>query len=157
MNYKCKLTLVLLTLSILLSLIGSASADSHIDWHVLAAGAEQEGSSTNYQVAGTAFQPGIETGSSTNFTIIGGFWQDFSDDGEFECGDINLSGDVDIDDIMYLVHWIFGGGPAPSLMSVCDVNCSGDVDIDDIIYMIHYIFSGGPNLCDPDSDGVPDC
>ena len=30
-----------------------------------------------------------------------------------ECGDVDLSGDVDIDDVVYLVNFIFSGGPPP--------------------------------------------
>jgi hypothetical protein len=29
------------------------------------------------------------------------------------CGDVDLSGDVDIDDVVYLVNYIFAGGPPP--------------------------------------------
>jgi hypothetical protein len=34
------------------------------------------------------------------------------------CGNANGSGDVDIDDIVYLINYIFGGGPAP--VPVCE-------------------------------------
>jgi len=61
------------------------------------------------------------------------------------CGDADGSGDIDIDDVVYLISYIFSGGPAPFPM-VCtgDADGSGGVDIDDVVYLISYIFSGGP-------------
>ncbi len=66
----------------------------------------------------------------------------------FLCGDADDSGGVDIDDVVYLINYIFGGGPAPDPLEVGDVDCSGEVDIDDVVYLINYIFGGGPVPCD---------
>jgi hypothetical protein len=73
------------------------------------------------------------------------------------CGDADGNGDVDIDDVTYVVAYIFGSGPAPDPVNVGDANCSGDVDIDDVVYLINYIFGGGDSPCDPDGDGMQDC
>jgi hypothetical protein len=73
------------------------------------------------------------------------------------CGDANGDGSVDIDDIVFLINYVFGGGPEPYPISVGDVNCSGNIDIDDIVYLINYVFGGGPEPCDPDDDGIPNC
>ncbi len=60
-------------------------------------------------------------------------------------GDANGSGGVDIDDVVYLINYIFGGGPPPVQDNCCgDANGSGGVDIDDVVYLINYIFGGGP-------------
>jgi len=80
-----------------------------------------------------------------------------SANGTYICGDANGSGDVDIDDIVHLVGYIFSSGPAPNPLASGDANCSGGCDIDDVVYLIGYIFSGGPAPCDPDGDGQPDC
>ncbi len=63
------------------------------------------------------------------------------------CGDMNESGFVDIDDTMYLVHYIFGGGPAPPSEATANVNCVESVDVDDVIYLANYMFGGGPEPC----------
>jgi len=63
------------------------------------------------------------------------------------CGDADASGAVDISDAVYLVSYIFSGGPAPNPMLSGDANCSSDVDISDAVYLISYIFSGGPAPC----------
>ncbi len=84
---------------------------------------------------------------------------DLDDDGDVEdamsrllmswtCGDADASGGVDIDDVVYLIYYIFAGGPAPNPIEAGDANCSGDVDIDDVVYLINYIFAGGPAPCD---------
>ncbi len=66
----------------------------------------------------------------------------------YVCGDADNSGAVDIDDAVYLINYIFGGGPAPDPLEVGDVDCSGGIDIDDVVYLIQYIFGGGPEPCD---------
>lgn len=71
----------------------------------------------------------------------------------YVCGDANASGGdpaVDIDDIVFLINYVFGGGPAPVPLAAGDANCSGGdpaVDIDDIVYLINYVFGGGPAPC----------
>lgn len=62
-------------------------------------------------------------------------------------GDANASGALDIDDIIYLIGYIFQGGPAPNPIETGDNNCSDAVDVDDIVYLIAYIFQGGPSPC----------
>jgi hypothetical protein len=60
-------------------------------------------------------------------------------------GDADGSGAVDIDDVVYLINYIFGGGPPPQVDNCCgDADGSGAVDIDDVVYLINYIFGGGP-------------
>ena len=75
----------------------------------------------------------------------------------YVCGDANGSSEIDIDDVVYLIAYIFSGGPAPAPLESGDADCSGDTDIDDVVYLINYIFSGGNAPCDPDGDEVPDC
>ena len=64
------------------------------------------------------------------------------------CGDVNGSQNIDIDDIVYLIFYVFQGGPPPVPNELAgDVDCSGGIDIDDIVYLITYIFQGGPEPC----------
>ncbi|MBU1317849.1 MAG: M28 family peptidase [candidate division Zixibacteria bacterium] len=82
---------------------------------------------------------------------------DIGDACEFVCGDADASGIVDIDDVVYLIAYIFASGPAPDPLESADADCSGGVDIDDAVYIIGYIFSGGSAPCDTDGNGDPDC
>lgn len=77
----------------------------------------------------------------------------------YVCGDANGSGDVDIDDVVFLINYIFSGGDAPDPYQAGNADCSiwPEIDIDDVVYLINYIFAGGPSPCDPDGDEVPDC
>ena len=52
-------------------------------------------------------------------------------------------------DIIYLVGYVFKGGPIPQPCEANgDVNCSGSVTSADIIYMVGHVFKGGPPPCD---------
>jgi subtilisin family serine protease len=49
-----------------------------------------------------------------------------------------------IQDVVYLLNYLFCGGPAPGPNECGDVNCDGTIDITDVIYLINYLFVGGP-------------
>ncbi len=66
---------------------------------------------------------------------------------DFVCGDANGSGAVSISDVVFLINYIFSGGPAPNPLAAADANCSGGVNISDAVYLINYIFSGGAAPC----------
>lgn len=87
--------------------------------------------------------PCSESNSNCSFTV-GAFDAGCLD---FMCGDANASGSIDIDDIMYIIDYMFTGGPEPQPYESADVNCSVDIDIDDIMYIIDYMFTGGPLPC----------
>jgi hypothetical protein len=59
-------------------------------------------------------------------------------------GDANGNGIVDVGDILYLVNYLYRGGPAPSPVDAGDANCDGLVAAGDIIYLVNYLFRGGP-------------
>jgi parallel beta-helix repeat protein len=63
------------------------------------------------------------------------------------CGDVDGAEGVDIDDVVYLINFIFAGGPEPEPVLEGDSDCSDFVDIDDVVYGITYIFMGGPDPC----------
>jgi hypothetical protein len=64
------------------------------------------------------------------------------------CGDADGSGAIDIDDVVYLIAYIFSDGPAPDPLEAGDADASGGVDIDDVVYLVNYIFATGPEpLC----------
>jgi hypothetical protein len=66
------------------------------------------------------------------------------------CGDVNNDGvGPDIADLVYLIDYMFQGGPPPPVMAAADCNASGgDIDISDLLYLIDYMFQGGaPPVC----------
>jgi hypothetical protein len=70
----------------------------------------------------------------------------FNDDEstEYECGDANGDGMVDIGDAVYLINYIFRDGWAPYPELSGDANGDSNVDIGDAVYLINYIFRDGP-------------
>ncbi len=64
----------------------------------------------------------------------------------FVCGDINSDeAGPDISDLVYLVDWMFTGGPQPLILEAADVDGSGgEVDISDLVYLVDFMFTGGP-------------
>ncbi len=73
----------------------------------------------------------------------------YSSAASFVAGDADGSGIVTISDAVFLINYIFGGGPAPSPLAAGDADCSGIVSISDAVYIINYIFGGGPAPCTP--------
>lgn len=59
-------------------------------------------------------------------------------------GDANSDGIIDISDIVYLINYLFAGGPAPEPLELGDTNCDGIVDIADVVYLINHLFADGP-------------
>ncbi len=63
------------------------------------------------------------------------------------CGDADGSGQITISDAVYLISYIFAGGPAPSPILSGDADCNAIVTISDAVYLINYIFAGGAAPC----------
>lgn len=62
-------------------------------------------------------------------------------------GDANGSGDVDISDAVYMISYIFAGGPPAAPWESGDADNSGALDVSDVVFLISYIFGGGPAPC----------
>lgn len=76
---------------------------------------------------------------------------------EYICGDANNDEIANITDAVYIVTWIFSGGPAPDPLEAGDASCDGICNITDAVYLVSWIFTGGPPPCDTNNDGTPDC
>jgi hypothetical protein len=68
------------------------------------------------------------------------------DIGANDCGDANGNGSVNVQDITYLINYLYKGGLAPNPLQSADVNHSGVVNIQDITYLINYLYKSGPAL-----------
>jgi hypothetical protein len=111
-------------------------------WYLISA-VVIDASSPNFGAEGTGGEAIVDTGSSENYGSSSGY----EEVSGVSCtaGDANGSGGVDIDDVVYLISYIFSSGPEPTPGICCgDANASGSVDIDDVVYLISYIFAGGP-------------
>ncbi len=63
-------------------------------------------------------------------------------------GDIDHSGGppIDIADLVWLIDYMFTGGPEPICWQEGDINADGapQIDIADMVYLVDYMFTGGP-------------
>jgi hypothetical protein len=74
---------------------------------------------------------------------------DSDDDGigdacDWICGDANGDQTINVGDAVFLISYVFKGGPAP--VPVCSGNANGDggTNVGDAVYLIAYVFNGGP-------------
>lgn len=64
------------------------------------------------------------------------------------CGDANGDGQISVSDVVYLISYLFKGGPAPSIPQNADANGDGQLSVSDVVYLISYLFKGGsPPIC----------
>ncbi len=62
-------------------------------------------------------------------------------------GDVNADNRILIDDLTYLVAWLWKDGPDPIPLAAGDLDCSGDLNVADITTLVAYLFLGG-TICD---------
>ncbi len=71
-------------------------------------------------------------------------------------GDANTDGSTSISDVIFLINYLFKGGPPPVPLSIGDANCCKEGDgsctvvnlsVSDVIYLINYLFKGGKAPC----------
>jgi hypothetical protein len=58
-------------------------------------------------------------------------------------GDANVDGKVTVSDVVYLINYLFKGGPEP-WKAYSDANGDERVTVSDVVYLINYLFKGGP-------------
>jgi hypothetical protein len=67
--------------------------------------------------------------------------------------DANDDGGIDISDALFILNWLFLGGPAPACPDAADANSDRRRDISDAAFVLAFLFTGGP----PPSAAAPDC
>jgi hypothetical protein len=170
MKVKRRLIVVMSVLSIIvcfavLKLAGATEPDKgtkvakaaqtqgeEINWQVISSGGDIEGTSPNFILSGTAGQTAVGGGNSTNYGLGHGFWQVSGGPSECDCipGDANGDGQVNVGDAVYLIAYVFKGGPPPTPYPICsgDANCDCQCNVGDAVYIISYVFKSGPAPCD---------
>jgi len=64
--------------------------------------------------------------------------------GNIKYGDANADNKITVSDVVYLISYLFKGGPPPSPRIKGDANGDGKVTVADVVYLISYLFKGGP-------------
>jgi len=62
-------------------------------------------------------------------------------------GDANSNGSITVADAVFLIAYLFKGGPAPQYYGTGDANCDGQITIGDVVYLVNYLFKSGPPPC----------
>jgi len=65
------------------------------------------------------------------------------------CGDANFDGDINVADAIFIINFVFKGGPPPASFWAADPNGDGIVNVGDAVYLVEYIFKGGPDPACP--------
>jgi hypothetical protein len=60
------------------------------------------------------------------------------------CGNPNGDNDVNVGDPVFMINYIFRGGPPPVPWQLGDANCDGDINVADAIFLVHAAFRTGP-------------
>lgn len=59
-------------------------------------------------------------------------------------GDANNDSSVNSADLVFLINYLFSGGPFPCIPEAGDVDSSCTLNSADIVYLINYLYGGGP-------------
>jgi hypothetical protein len=59
-------------------------------------------------------------------------------------GDVNEDRTVDVSDVIFLINYLFVGGPAPNPLALGDPSGDCLIDAADAVYLLNYLFSSGP-------------
>jgi hypothetical protein len=94
-------------------------------------------------------QTAVGSGSSTYQGLSHGFWQEFGVAGgswDYDLGNCDGLPGTNFLDIIYMIAYLYKGGPAPKPYTVCsaDPDASCDVNMLDILFLIAYLYKGGP-------------
>jgi len=110
--------------------------------------------SLNDFAAGYGWPTGVEVKTYTVHLVFGDASEvDVTDSFDYlghVSGDVDLDGQITISDLVFMVNYMFGGGPAPEVLATMDVNgdCNNG-DISDLVHLVNYMFGGGdaPGYC----------
>ena len=62
----------------------------------------------------------------------------------FMRGDVDNNGKYTMNDIVYLINYLFRGGATPVPLEAGDVDASGAINVSDVTYLINYLYHSGP-------------
>jgi len=63
----------------------------------------------------------------------------------YMAGDANGDQAINVGDAVYMINYVFKGGPAPDPLSTGDSNGDCALNVGDAVYLINYVFKSGPN------------
>ena len=108
------------------------------------------GSST-YKVVFSAFPfeavPRTSASPSNAYTlmqrIMGWFGLEKPSAPEYMHGDANGDEEITVDDVVFLINYLYRDDIPPTPLLAGDANCDGEVETSDVVYLINYLYRGG--------------
>ncbi len=87
----------------------------------------------------------LNIGSTTNqvFLVLPNTAGENCDDCTYTCGDANEDGTVNILDIVFIIYYLYKGGPAPDPVVSADADGNGLINLMDVIYIRNYLYKAG--------------
>ncbi len=129
---------------ILLGISPFAQAADQINWWVISGGGNPS-SSGSFLLNGTVGQTAVGPASSASFKDFEGYWQNFA---VASCcvvaGDANNDTHVNVGDAVFMINYVFKGGPPPPCKDQGDANHDCHLNVGDAVYLINYVFKAGP-------------
>ncbi len=114
--------------------------------------AETEGRFVRIELLG----PGTSGETILTLAEVQVFKESGSGAGDFQRGDSNSDGGVNIADAVKTLSYLFAGGDDPLCMDSADANDDGSVNIADAVTVLGYLFSGVASLPEPFEKCGPD-
>ena len=103
--------------------------------------------SMGVRIDGTEQCMQIVSAAVPNYGATASFTYNVEEDWHHKNEDANDDGNINIQDITFLISYLYKGGPPPMLVGAGDANCTGIVNIQDITYFIYFLYKGGPPPC----------
>src|SRR5262249_49869586 len=95
------------------------------------------GSNTVPGVAGYSCGAGYDASTGLGSVDVAALLSSWSASAGLKHGDVNGDGKVDVNDVFYLVNYLFSGGSSP--LGPSDVNGDGKLDVNDVFYLVNYL------------------
>jgi hypothetical protein len=103
--------------------------------------------SSSFTLKASAGGQGSPVGPQSSENYSGGGGWVYTTEEEGARGDANGDRIINIGDVVYLVTYLYKGGPPPDPLWTGDANSDGIVNIGDVVYLVSYLYKGGPPPC----------
>lgn len=67
----------------------------------------------------------------------------------YRWGDANGDGSISVGDAVFVIGYVFRGGPAPIPLESADANCDQKINVGDAVFIVNYVFRSGPEPACP--------
>lgn len=119
-------------------------AGEEINWQVISGGGSINGVSTDFLLSSTLGQTAVGAGSADGIVLSHGFWQEFMGSCCNSAGDANNDGSINVGDAVYMINYVFKGGPGPDCGDEGDANNDCALNVGDAVFLVNYVFKSGP-------------